>query len=394
MLDSYADPISVSQFNEALQVTGQAKAAFPLDIADLYTRGARLICESVQYGVTSMRAHVEVDKIVGFSCLDVAQALKKEFQNVCEVQIAGTVPVFAQEPLFDDPGDIHPGQNFSMLIKALKRNGVDVIGSAPYIEATPEQSKMNIALIMEAAHEKQAHVDFHLDYNIDSSSEPLIYEVIKQARCLGRWITARVQTTRRITIGHATRLQLFEDAEWQKLVEEIKDLPITFVGLPQSDLYMQGREDFEKPLGPPRSTLRVPLLLNKYGIEVAMSVNNIQNAFTPQGSLDPLSLCSLGVTLFQTAAVADIETLVRSVSLTSKIAVGGDGGRGKRLFPAPGDPADFVILHGTSSIQSAVLHPPFDRTTIYAGVVVASKRSETWLLKTALDNPQEINAGR
>jgi hypothetical protein len=47
-----------------------------------------------------------------------------------------------------------------------------------------------------------------------------------------------------------------------------------------------------------------------------MGVNNIENAFTPQGSLDPLSLCTFGVAIFQSATPADIRTLI--VCLTSK----------------------------------------------------------------------------
>ncbi|KAG6841980.1 hypothetical protein C0991_004471 [Blastosporella zonata] len=372
-----------------------AKAGFSLDLDDLYARGARLIRESVQCGVTSMRAHVEVDTIVGFSCLDVAQALSKEFRKL----------FFAQEPLFDAPGDTQPGQNYIILQEALKRDDINVIGSAPYVESTVEQAKSNIALIMTAAYENEAHVDFHLDYNLDPSLEPLIHEVISQARRLNGWADVDGQC-RRITIGHATRLQLFSQEQWQQLKEDIKGLAITLVGLPQSDIYMQGRGDHEMPLGAPRSTLRVPYLLNKYGIEVAMSVNNVQNAFTPQGSLDPLMLCSLGVALFQTAAPTDIEALVvgrlllvqcrnerlknsifnqRSVTLTSKLALGAGGSDGRGLFPVAGDAADFVILHGADSLQSAVLHPPFDRTTIRAGVVVARRRSSTWLLNDPED---------
>lgn len=87
--DTYSHIRDVRQFNEAMELTGRAKAAFPLDLDDLRARGARLIRESVQYGVTSMRAHVEVDSIVGFCCLDIAQTLQKEFRTLCDVQIAG-----------------------------------------------------------------------------------------------------------------------------------------------------------------------------------------------------------------------------------------------------------------------------------------------------------------
>ena len=114
----------------------------------------------------------------------------------------------------------------------------------------------------------------------------------------------------RITIGHATRLQLFSPDEWRALADAISGLPITFVGLPQSDMYMQGRAFQDEPLGAPRGTLRVPYLAQRYGIEIAMSVNNVDNAFTPQGSLDPLSLCSFGVGIFQAATSEDIRVLM------------------------------------------------------------------------------------
>jgi cytosine/adenosine deaminase-related metal-dependent hydrolase len=73
-----------------MKVTAEAKKTFPFDPDDLYARGARVIRESLECGVTSMRAHVEVDTIVGFACLDVAQALQNEYKTICDIQIAGT----------------------------------------------------------------------------------------------------------------------------------------------------------------------------------------------------------------------------------------------------------------------------------------------------------------
>lgn len=66
-----------------------AKAEFPHHADDLYTRGARIIRESVEYGVTAMRAHVEVDTTVGFACLEAAQRLQDDYRAQCDVQIAG-----------------------------------------------------------------------------------------------------------------------------------------------------------------------------------------------------------------------------------------------------------------------------------------------------------------
>ena len=66
------------------------KATFASRTDDLYERGKRLIRESVASGVTSMRAHVEVDAIVGSTCLEVGLRLSEEFKGACDVEIAGT----------------------------------------------------------------------------------------------------------------------------------------------------------------------------------------------------------------------------------------------------------------------------------------------------------------
>lgn len=44
-------------------------------------RGRALIQESIAFGVTHMRAFVEVDPCVQFKCLDAGLALKQEFRN-------------------------------------------------------------------------------------------------------------------------------------------------------------------------------------------------------------------------------------------------------------------------------------------------------------------------
>ncbi len=81
-------------FNEAMLVTAKAKETFQTNKDDLRRRGVRLIEESLENGVTSMRAHVEVDTIVGFSCLEVALELKARYKDICDVQIAGPAYCF------------------------------------------------------------------------------------------------------------------------------------------------------------------------------------------------------------------------------------------------------------------------------------------------------------
>jgi hypothetical protein len=214
---------------------------------------------------------------------------------------------FAQERLFASEDATVPGSNYDLLRAAVNHHDVEVVGSAPYVEPSIAHSRKNIELIFDLAIRHKLHVDFHLDYNLDPNVQPLIYDVLLQAR---QFNAATDGVRKRITIGHATRLQLFSHEEWEHLLKEMKDLPLTFVSLPHSDLYMQGREDIALPLGAPRGTLRVPYLFEKYGLDMAMSINNVENAFTPQGSVDPLALCPLAVAIFQSATLPHLRTLL------------------------------------------------------------------------------------
>lgn len=91
------------------------------------------------------------------------------------------------------------------------------------------------------------------------------------------------------------------------IVEE-NEIPITLVGLPQSDMYMMGKT-MQRPH---RTTLNIPKLAKDHGIRAAMAINNVQNTFTPQGSLDPLSLCPLAVALSQSCTIRDCAALLVS----------------------------------------------------------------------------------
>jgi len=200
----------------------------------------------------------------------------------------------------------------------------------------------------------------------------LIWYVLEQLRSRinnGMW-----RPGKHACIGHATRLTLFSPDEWARLSNFIKDhsLPVTLVGLPQSDMYMMGRgSDY-----PRRTTLDVPKIAKEHQMKVAMAVNNVDNAFTPQGPVDPLALCPLGVALFQTCTFEDCHSMVEAITTTARQAIGATSFQG--LMPQIGDPAEFVILHENDSLQSVVCNPGYDRTTIYRGEVVAKRSSTNW----------------
>lgn len=366
------DELVHCNFQEALTVTEKAKRQFPDNEDDLYDRGKRLILESVHYGVTSMRVHVEVDETVGLTCFNVGLRLKEELAKLCDIQIT----VFAQNPLI---GDLSPLHNYTVLENAATDQGVSAVGSAPYVESSVSRAKSNIDLVLDLACRTSIHADFHLDYNLNQDSEPLIWYILSSL--VDRIKSEQWKPHMHVCIGHATRLTLFTPEEWHRLRSFICEhqLPVTLVGLPQSDLYMMGRD--MKPFTP-RGTLNIPKLAGDYGINAAMSVNNVGNAFTPQGSPDPLSLCPLGVAMFQTCTVEACEALLESVTTVSRKAIGNfkTGGANQNLMPTPGDSADFVVLHGSNSLQSVILNPSPSRTVIKRGSVIATSVMQKWCM--------------
>lgn len=299
--------IEEGSFAEAMDLTGKAKANFEHD--DLLERGNRLVDESVRAGVTAMRAFVEIDPIVGMKCLHAGRAIKNKNAGTarCDIQICA----FAQLALFSaDDG----GEEIRKLMRDATAHSMDadVIGSTPYVEVDREKMELNVEWMIDLAIEKNLHLDFHLDYNLDPDTEPLIWFVISALKA--RDWTKR--TDKSIVLGHCTRLSLFGDTDWTSLKKEIGDLPLSFVGLPTSDLFMMRTEDGA------RGTLPIPRLINDYGFNAAIGMNNIGNAFTPQGCCDPLSLASLGVGVYQAGTKKDAELLYECVSTRARAAIG------------------------------------------------------------------------
>lgn len=217
---------------------------------------------------------------------------------------------FAQEALYEFAASTEPGPNYSLLCDAVSRPGVSVVGSAPWVEPDRAHAVENVKLILSLAEKHNLHADFHLDYNLDPDVAPMVWDVLQQMR-QKPWCRSGGKL---VTIGHATRLGLFSQEEWAELKRAMETLPLEIVGLPQSDIYMMGRANSWGKVSVPLAgrTLNVPQVCREYGVHVALSVNNVENAFTPQGSVDPLTLASLGVALFQVGTELDWKVLLVS----------------------------------------------------------------------------------
>lgn len=336
---------STGTFHEALSFTTEAKASFTR--SDLLTRGGWLLAESVSSGVTAIRAFVEIDHTVQLKCLDAGVTLKDQWSNACEIQIV----CFAQDPIFSsDFGQ----ENMALIEKALAQYPqIDVIGTTPYVESSIEAAKKNIDWAVDQALQLGKHLDFHLDYNLDPNKEALVWYLLETLKQRGWTATS---TNKRVMLGHCTRLSLFNEEEWSQISRIIhgNDLPVSFVALPTSDLYMAAPQ--QNPQGKPRGTLDVPEIIRKYDLDVVMGVNNVGNAFTPWGSADPLFLACLGVGVYQAGTQTDAELLYECVSTRARASIGLSC-RKKSLAINKGDLADFILFRDRDDTGCGISRP-------------------------------------
>ncbi|KAJ9610675.1 hypothetical protein H2200_005452 [Cladophialophora chaetospira] len=308
-------------FAEALKFTSLAKQRYTAE--DLYLRGAQLLATSLQQGVSSCRAFVEVDHVTGQLCLQAAIRLKECFHGKMKVQICA----FAQEPIFSTE---HGEENRKVLQHALDECGdhIEVLGTTPYVEKSMEASRRNIEWAIETALMYSLHLDFHLDYNLDESQRPLAPDVLRLLQ--GKKWNERADPRKTIVLGHCSRLTLLGDMEMAVFALAIRNsgLPIHFVGLPTSDLFMMGRPP-QSPLPANsksanrlRGTLQVLDMIKERQLNCCLSVNNVGNAFTPWGTGDPLALASLGVGIYQAGTDEDANLLFECVSSRARRAIG------------------------------------------------------------------------
>lgn len=333
-------------FSEALRLTGAAKSRFTKE--DMLQRSEWLIAESVRAGVTHMRGFVEVDAGVKKLALDVAKELKEKWKGVVDLQICA----FAQDPVFTKE---RGKENRRLMEEVLGEDDiVEVLGTTPYVEESRDKALKNVGWAIELAVDKGLGLDFHLDYNLNKDGKgqgAILREVVRLLRDK-KWMERSNKT---VCIGHCTRATIFSNAELKELANEIREgeLPVHFIGLPTSDLYMMGRPEEEAVCTQtrPRGTIQIPDLIKSHGINAAIGINNVGNAFTPWGTCDPLSLASLGVGLYHAGTPDDTKMLYECISTRARQAIGVATARSIELNEM--EPTDILLLETGDEVHLA-----------------------------------------
>ncbi|GGK40105.1 amidohydrolase family protein [Nocardia camponoti] len=337
----------------AIAVTGELKRGFTA--ADVAARARRVLDQAITNGTTMIRAHPDVDPIVGLLGVDVLVELREEYRGLLDLQIVA----FPQEGILRAPGTLE-------LMREALRRGADVVGGCSYNEVDVDDCQRHVDLVFEMAAEFGVPVDIHADF-ADDATDPRFAMADYIATT-----TTRAGLAGQVAIGHVTSLAGRPFAERQSTMARLAEAGVAVVPLPATDMHLGGRADevaVRRGVAPVRE-------LWDAGVRTAFSSNNIRNAFTPYGNAD---LLDIGLFLAQTGHLSSPADLRRVLSMatTDAAAIVGIADRhGIRV----GAQADLVVL-GTQRVADALLDRPDRCYVVKEGRVVAQTTRVVELMK-------------
>lgn len=241
--------------------------AHTLTFDDIVERATRAVNIYLKNGTTRIRTHA--DTFDG-STLQV-RALRQvanNFRDLCDIEICALV----QWPLTGKEGK--PSR---LLAERARADGADLIGGCPHLDTDPSQANK---VFLSLARDLDCDLDLHVDETLNTgmlSLRDLAKRVVNKAPSFG------------VTASHCVSLGM-QSAKVQKQVSQlVAEADIAIVTLPQTNLYLQGREH---PSAMPRA-LTALAALRTAGVTVLAGGDNLQDPFNPLGRADPLEAAGL-----------------------------------------------------------------------------------------------------
>jgi cytosine deaminase len=307
---------------------------------DMVARIRRALDLLLLNGVTAVRSHINCGARSGVTHLRAASEAIEPFAGLMDVQLVALV----HSPT------VGPGseENRRALDAALE-TGAGLVGGAPHLEPDGDGAMAHALLV---ATRSDCAVDLHTDETLDPAKLDL--------RQLARMVVDAGMEGR-ITASHCVSLGMQPPAVQAEVAHEVTDAGISVVTLPQTNLFLQGRDE---PRATPRGLTAIHALVEA-GALVAAGGDNVQDPFNLVGRSDPLETAALLVA----AGHVLPDDAYEMVSNAGRRTLGLDPVRME-----VGDPADLVAIDAPS-IRGAIADAPLDRTVFRAGRVVATSTS-------------------
>jgi cytosine/creatinine deaminase len=300
--------------------------------ADIVARAERALRLHLALGTTAIRTHVNVGGTVGMRALSALIEVRERWRPLVDLQLVA----LASKPM--------AGRAGKDLWQAL-REGADVAGGCPHLDPDPDGA---VAICLDAAGEAGVPIDLHTDETLN----PRMLTIATMAD-----LVSRTGFPHRVTASHCVSLGVQEPTVQQRTAEAVAAAGIAVVALPQTNLYLQGRDH---PAATPRGLTAVTAL-RAAGAMVAAGGDNLRDPFHPVGRGDALEVAALMVTCGHLDPAAALESVTAAPRATLGLPA---------VRIAPGSRADLVAMPAGDALE-ALGAATAQRTVWKAGVVVA-----------------------
>jgi len=331
--------------DRAIESWVSASATFTED--EIFTRARRAALMLLTSGTTALRTHVDVYPSVGrgndpYRGIRALARLRSELTGLMTLQLVALVPAHT------------PADQLLSLTEGALESGADLVGGAPHLAPNPIAQ---IDTLLSIAESKEVGCDLHIDEFLEPSAATVdclpnahqTQTVHHYAARVAGWPSDRIRGA-----GHCCRLSQMNAADLAETATELRRAGIHVIGLPATNLYLQGDE----PQQAPRQRGIAPLSeLRNHGVHVCAGGDNIRDPFNPTGRADPLETAALLVT----AAHQSPEEALRLITDDARRALGLPP-----AGPVPGAVADLLCVRMPTEpvgITPTTAHPAATQPT-------------------------------
>lgn len=334
--------------DEAIAVMREQKEQYTRD--GVRERAEEAIRLHLEHGCTTIRTHVDVDRICGLTALEGVAAARDTYEEVADIEIVA----FPQEGLLTADGS-------EDLLREAMENGADVVGGGPAFEESPETERQHIGILLDMAERYDTPVDMHIDETMDAGSRTLEELAVQ--------VQERGLDDGRVTASHACALSAYPDAYAQEVIDRVAAANMNVVTNPATNLLLQGRD---APHPKPRGLTRVGQL-REAGVTVAAGQDNMQDGFNPYGQANMLKIAWL------LSHAAHLDTPSGQGAALSMITQDASTvvGAGEHGLFAGAAAALNAFSPDITSVAAALRETPLPRHTVHQGAVRTTLSEET-----------------
>ena len=316
---------------------------------EVRARAVRAIRDSVKFGVTKIRANVDIDTICGLTALEGCLLAKEDTKEIADVQLVA----FPQEGIFRDSGT-------EKLMHQAMDMGADIVGGMPAAEWIAEKAKEHVDLVFKIAQKYDADIDMHMDQTKDPFAQALEYTAFR---------SKELGYQGRVTGGHCTSLAYQNDVHAGKVIELLKLADFNVCVNPQV-LAIMGIDSEPRT----RGITRVRELIEA-GVNTATSQDTICDGFHIYGTGDPLDYGLLMAYQAQYNSSTEAKIVYNMITYNAAKVM-----NLKNYGIKTGFPADFNIIYADT--ESEAFRKRASRMVYKSGQLIARYSNEGELIQS------------